>query len=293
MAFRHHTIILVPHERAKFRKWKVTSLHLMGAIGLVVGVTAASSFVAWSFFTSRVNHAEVERLRTENEQLRGLTASFEGSVLKLEQQLGDYESRTKKLAIVAGLESFAAANEAGVGGPDAGRVPVGRADLDELASRATALASSLDAVDGALIERGEMISSLPAIAPVRGILTSGFGVRRDPMTTGPSMHPAIDIAAPPGKPVVATADGIVVRAEYDRGLGNCVFVAHGFGLTTRYGHLQKSTVQPGQKVRRGELIGYVGNTGRSTGYHLHYEVLLNGEQVNPLGYILDSASGPG
>jgi murein DD-endopeptidase MepM/ murein hydrolase activator NlpD len=292
MASRHHTIIFVPHERAKFRKWRVSNTQLITATGLLVGVTATALFITWSFFTSRVNHAELERLRSENEQLRTLASSFESGVGRLQQQLSDYETRTRKLAIVAGVESLGESTEGGVGGADASRSLLAPARLDELAARAIELERSLEEVDSALDERHQRISALPAIAPVRGLITSGFGLRSDPLNGRPTLHPAIDIAAPPGKPVVATADGFVLRAGWDSGLGNAVVLSHGFGITTRFGHLSKLAVQPGAKVKRGDVIGYVGNTGRSTGYHLHYEVLVNGEHVNPLGYILDSASDP-
>lgn len=290
MASRQHTIIFVPHERAKFRKWRVSSSQLLAATGLLVGCTATALFVTWSFFTSRVNHAELSRLRSENQELRTLATSFESSVGRLQQQLSDYETRTRKLAIVAGVESLGESTEGGVGGADSSRSILAPARLDELAARASELERSLEEVDTALSESSQRISSLPAIAPVRGLVTSGFGVRSDPMNGRPTHHPAIDIAAPPGKPVVATADGLVITAGWDNGLGNAVVLSHGFGITTRFGHMSKLAVKPGAKVKRGDVIGYIGNTGRSTGYHLHYEVLVNGEHVNPLGYILDSAS---
>lgn len=291
MASRHHTIIFVPHERAKFRKWRVTSLQIALATALVAGVTAASGFVAWSFFTSRVNHAELARLRSENQQLKTIADSFQSSVGRLEQQLSDYEVRTRRLAIVAGVESLGNTVDAGVGGA-ASRSSLGQVAFDELAARAEGLERGLSEITTALEERHERISSTPAIAPVRGLVTSAYGVRRDPINGRPAFHPAIDIAAQPGKPVMATADGVVVRAGWDSGLGNAVVVSHGFGLTTRYGHMSRLNVKPGAKVRRGDIVGFVGNTGRSTGYHLHYEVLVNGEHTNPLGYILDSAREP-
>jgi murein DD-endopeptidase MepM/ murein hydrolase activator NlpD len=121
-------------------------------------------------------------------------------------------------------------------------------------------------------------------------LTSGFGYRSDPMTHGPGIHQGVDIAASPGQPVHASAEGIVVRAGEVTGLGLAVYVAHAYGISTRYGHLSHVDVQPGQRVHRGDVVGRVGNTGRSTGYHLHYEVRVDGAAVNPLGYILDDAS---
>ena len=106
---------------------------------------------------------------------------------------------------------------------------------------------------------------------------------------------AIDIAAPPGKPVLATADGVVTQAsDIGDGLGRAVSISHGFGMSTRYGHMSKVNVKQGQKVKRGDVVGFVGSTGRSTGYHLHYEVLQDGKQVDPLAFILDGTqtSGP-
>jgi murein DD-endopeptidase MepM/ murein hydrolase activator NlpD len=136
------------------------------------------------------------------------------------------------------------------------------------------------------------ISSTPAITPVKGIFTSGFGTRSDPLTHGSGNHQGVDIAAGAGQPVHASADGIVMIAGEQGGLGKAVFLAHGYGLTTRYGHMSAINVHAGQKVRRGDVIGRVGSTGRSTGYHLHYEVRMDGEPVNPLGYILDNSANP-
>ena len=134
----------------------------------------------------------------------------------------------------------------------------------------------------------KLISSTPAIAPVRGIVTSGFGYRRDPITGQRAFHSGIDISAPPGKPVKSAATGVVVKTEEYGGLGRAVYVAHGYGITTVYGHLSRISVTPGQKVERGDVVGLVGNTGRSTGYHLHYEVQVEGKSVNPLAYMLDA-----
>jgi murein DD-endopeptidase MepM/ murein hydrolase activator NlpD len=143
-------------------------------------------------------------------------------------------------------------------------------------------------VEAKLNQRVRWISATPAIAPVKGIFTSGFGFRSDPLTHGRGVHQGIDIAAAPGQPVRASADGVVVKAGTIGGLGQAVYVVHGFGVTTRYGHMSRIEVRPGQRVKRGDVLGRVGNTGRSTGYHLHYEVRVDGDAVNPLAYILDT-----
>ncbi len=287
---RHHTVIFVPHARAKLRKWRVTNLQIGLALFTFLAVTAAAVLVTSLHFRADINPAEIARLKGENERLRQANLSFEGSLRQIQERLSGYEDRTRRLAIVAGIENLGEASEAGVGGG----MPLSDAGAAEVASigqRSGQLAGRLDAVESKLGERVRWISSTPAIAPVKGILTSGFGYRSDPMTHGPGVHQGVDIAASPGQPVHASADGIVVRAGECTGLGLAVYLSHGYGLSTRYGHMSRVDVRPGQRVRRGDVVGLVGNTGRSTGYHLHYEVRLDGAAVNPLGYILDDAAG--
>jgi murein DD-endopeptidase MepM/ murein hydrolase activator NlpD len=288
MAKRHHTIILIPHAHAKLRKWQVTSLQIGILAGAVLLFTFAASLFVWLHFSRNVNPIEISHLKRENERLRKTNLTFESSVRKLQGQLGQYEERTRQLAIVAGVEGMGSGAEAGIGGGTQ-LEEGGTGGLPALESRAGHLAGTLDAVEARLNERVRWISSTPAIAPVKGIFTSGFGSRADPMTHGRGEHQGVDIAAPPGQPVRASADGVVIRAGDVTGLGNAVFLAHGFGVTTRYGHMSRIEVRPGQRVKRGDIVGRVGNTGRSTGYHLHYEVRVDGDPVNPLAYILDDA----
>lgn len=262
-------------------------------IGLVVGafllVTLASGWFIWSHFNTPVSPVEVTRLQQENDELRQVNKSFEESLQKLKEQLSSYEDRTRDLAIVAGVESLGDGVEAGIGGSAPEETAL---DLPRIQARAALLNGILDTVEKRLEQRMRWISSTPAISPVRGILTSGFGYRADPLTHGRGNHQGIDIAAAYGLPVRATGDGLVLQASDQGGLGRAVFLSHGYGLTTRYGHLSAVTVRPGQRVKRGDVIGRVGNTGRSTGPHLHYEVRLDGEPLNPIGYILDNGGGP-
>jgi len=290
MAKRHHTIILIPHAHAKLRKWQVTNLQIGIVASAFLLLTLAAAFFTWSHFSTNVNPVEIAHLKQENERLHKTNLTFESSLRKLQNQLADYEGRTRQLAIVAGVEGLESGTEAGIGGgAPADELEAG--DLPALADRSGQIASTLDAVEIKLNERVRWLSSTPAIAPVRGIFTSGFGVRSDPLTHGRGIHQGVDIAAAPGQPVRASADGVVVQAGLIGGLGQAVYVAHGFGLTTRYGHMSRIEVRPGQRVKRGDVLGRVGNTGRSTGYHLHYEVRVDGDPVNPLAYILDGASG--
>jgi murein DD-endopeptidase MepM/ murein hydrolase activator NlpD len=133
--------------------------------------------------------------------------------------------------------------------------------------------------------------AIPSAEPVHGTsFTSGYGVRTDPFRGRAAMHAGIDLAGPIGTPIYATADGVVDRAEWNNGgYGNLVEVNHGHGIQTRYGHLTRYIVSIGQQVKRGQLIAYMGSTGRSTGSHLHYEVRIDGKAVNPVPYLQSTA----
>jgi murein DD-endopeptidase MepM/ murein hydrolase activator NlpD len=129
--------------------------------------------------------------------------------------------------------------------------------------------------------------SIPSRMPVDGVtLTSGFGMRNHPILNRRARHNGVDLAAPRGTPVYATADGMVQMAQWYSSYGNYVQIGHGTDMETRYAHLSSYTVSPGQDVRAGDLIGYVGSTGRSTGPHLHYEVRVANEPVNPIPYMV-------
>ena len=140
--------------------------------------------------------------------------------------------------------------------------------------------------------------SVPSIAPVQGFrLTSAYGMREHPVLGGERMHKGLDLAVPAGTPVLAPADGVVEKASWFSSYGNFIEIAHGGNMETRYGHLSGYNVVEGQQVHKGDVIGYVGSTGRSTGPHLHYEVRVDGQAVDPSPYMqmgqLALASGAG
>jgi murein DD-endopeptidase MepM/ murein hydrolase activator NlpD len=142
-----------------------------------------------------------------------------------------------------------------------------------------------------LEEKRNLLASTPSILPTVGIISSGFGYRISPFTGKREMHKALDIATSKGSPIVATADGIITFAGSKGLLGNTVLIDHGHGISTRYAHCYKILKKRGDIVKRGDIIARVGNTGRSTGPHLHYEVRINNIQVNPEKYILDLYAG--
>jgi murein DD-endopeptidase MepM/ murein hydrolase activator NlpD len=153
----------------------------------------------------------------------------------------------------------------------------------------TSLESHLNIVRHNVEKREALMNATPSIWPIHGWLSAGFGMRNDPFTGERDFHPGLDISADKGTPILATADGVVELAAPAGDYGNLVVVNHGYGLVTRYGHLSKFAVWAGKEVRRGELLGYVGATGRATGPHLHYEILANGKLMNPLQLLTGKA----
>ena len=186
--------------------------------------------------------------------------------------------------------------EVPIDAPNASGVPQSRqealmrdieVDLGTLQIDAARQEHSYQELTEAIERRRNRWASTPSIWPVKGWMTSGFGRRISPFTGEPAMHRGVDISVPENTPLVASANGVVVRAGWDGGLGNTIKIDHGYGYATLYGHLAKVQVRVGQRVKRGQVIGLVGSTGLSTGTHLHYEVFVNLVPTNPLRYILN------
>jgi murein DD-endopeptidase MepM/ murein hydrolase activator NlpD len=287
---RYSTIIFVPHARAKFRKLKVSHRLLFSVVSILTSSLCLSTFFSVQYFTALSQTHELSKLRHENKDLQTANEQFSKSVESLRGQLRTVEDRTRKLAIYAGISSLDDTAQGGVGGlrpTELGDNPY-RDDVDKMAFRSRRLEGDLSVLEQKLVAQSQLLASTPSIAPVRGILTDGFGGRSDPFTGEAGTHNAIDISSAVGQAVRAPADGIVVKAEWANGYGNVIYISHGYGYSTRYGHLSAYAAKPGQHVKRGDIIAYVGSTGRSTGPHLHYEVRLNNNPVNPLEYILNA-----
>lgn len=201
-----------------------------------------------------------------------------------------FESKSCRAALAATAMLFATAGSA-----HANDVPAGVAGLAEGAA-AVAAEGSADAQFRSLFDtwqkldvREQAAIAIPSMQPVDAVkLTSSFGVRSDPFDGAAAMHAGVDIPGPQGTPVYATADGVIGRSGRFGGYGNLITVNHGKGIETRYGHLSKILVASNTRVRRGQLIGLMGSTGRSTGSHLHYEVRVDGAAVNPMPFMQDA-----
>ena len=287
---RYSTIIFVPHARAKFRKLKVSHRLLFSLISVVTSSLCLSAFFSVQYFTSLSQTHELSKLRRENKELQVANEQFSSSVESLRGQLRTVEDRTRKLAIIAGITTLDETSQGGSGGvrnDEVGFSPY-RDDIDKMSFRSHRLDRDLSMLETKFTAQAQLLSSTPSIAPVRGILTDGFGGRSDPFTGESGQHGGIDVSSAVGQAVRAPADGIVVKAEWENGYGNVVYLSHGYGYSTRYGHLSGFATRPGTRIKRGDVIGYVGSTGRSTGPHLHYEVRVNNQTVNPLEYILNA-----
>lgn len=147
------------------------------------------------------------------------------------------------------------------------------------------LETRLDSVRTGVERQQALAAATPSIWPVVGWLSSAFGARKDPVSGGADFHPGLDISADYGTPVKATAEGTIETAGWAGDYGNMILLKHGYGMSTRYGHLSRILVNVGSTVHRGQIIGYVGATGRTTGSHLHYEIMMNGSRINPLNLL--------
>jgi murein DD-endopeptidase MepM/ murein hydrolase activator NlpD len=230
-------------------------------------------------------------LRVENASYREATGQLATEIASLQSavnQLGDHAAidpaaskAMEKLPAIVRSRAMGGAPGAvtakmlgGAAGPETA--------LGVLSELLGAIGNRLDSVRDTVERRHALAMATPSIWPVAGWLTSSFGHRNDPFTGDSDFHPGLDISAEYGQPVLATGDAVVESAGPNGSYGNMVVLDHQFGITTKYGHLSRIAVTAGQEVSRGDVIGYVGSTGRSTGAHLHYEIWMNGKLTNPM-----------
>ncbi|MGB9742407.1 MAG: M23 family metallopeptidase [bacterium] len=226
----------------------------------------------------------LNRLLAENNILNQKLSAYAAAVDSFRQFLTFTEQMDNRLRSAVNLQLVPAdVRKMGVGGYQA---PTVAPEVDELLRRANFARQSLLEIDRAVTNQQDKIRHLPSIWPVQGWVTSGFGYRQSPFSGKTEFHEGMDIVAPPGTPIVATADGRVIFAGWRAGYGRTVEIDHGWGIHTFYAHCQTIRVTVGKRVRRGEVIATVGASGLTTGNHLHYGVMVNGTWTNPANYIL-------
>jgi murein DD-endopeptidase MepM/ murein hydrolase activator NlpD len=297
MSKKSYTVILVPHGGAKYRKFRLTSFRI-GLIAFATGLSLiAAGVLTYQYARFHGELTELRRLRMMNAELRQQNLDYEVSTEHLSNRVASLQDFAKKLSVMAGLDTAVAGESlGGIGGPDDDELGASDSAYTQVKESLEFMAGELTALEekGRILERfyeqnSLMLASTPSIWPVRGYLSSTFGRRNDPFTGERENHTGIDISTPTGRPVVATADGIVLYASRRGTYGNTIVIDHKYGMMTLYGHLSRYNVRPGRRVRRGDVIGYVGSTGRSRGPHVHYEVWVSGRAVHPLDYILEYA----
>jgi murein DD-endopeptidase MepM/ murein hydrolase activator NlpD len=292
MTNEFYTLIVVPHAKARFRKFQVSvrlTRWLLSGVSLAFLVVGG---LALHYARIAGEVRQLRDLRTQNEALLTKNREYAAGTQALQGRVQMLQGIVNKLGVMAGLEQTL---------PDPQIGGVGGVTGPEAKAPSQDVAASLESVDRSVADLTEksrelerfykdqsvLLASTPSIWPVRGYLSATFGNRIDPFTGSPDFHPGIDISAPTGTRIIAPADGVVLSAGEKGGYGNAIVLDHQYGVVTRYGHLSGFAVKPGQRIKRGDVVGYVGQTGRSTAPHCHYEVWVRDQAQNPIHFILD------
>ncbi len=274
-----YTLIIAPATSSRFYKIVIPHKHLYGALFssvILLGLLSTAGVWVMRRAVVLLQYARVER---ENEALKReyLTQlnALRSRLASLEAEAHQVRQTAREMGIEvedADLEPTPSEAARGKGGPH---------ELQFFAEEIARVEATLKTLRAHLERERERHRRTPRGWPVEGPLNARFGIRRNPFGEGYEFHAGVDLEARHGEPVRATADGTVVFAAYWGGYGNLVIVDHGHGLTTFYGHLSRISVRVGQAVKRGQIVGRAGSTGRSTGPHVHYEVRVNDRPVNP------------
>jgi murein DD-endopeptidase MepM/ murein hydrolase activator NlpD len=275
---RLYTFLIAPTRSSKVRQFSIHHNILYAAGGSLVVILVLTIYGATRLAqTEAINFSNLT-LKSENAKLKQENDAFQNSYAKLKGQISYVEDMSKELARQAKMERTPEIDEqVGIGGPET---------VTALDKAADNLEREVRRINDRMRSDMLRLSSIPSGLPVNGYITDGFGPRRNPFSgEGRETHEGLDIAVDFGTPVASTADGLVIYAAPHAGYGNLVILYHSNGITTRYGHLSRITVEAGQRIKRGEQIGHAGSTGRSTGPHVHYEIRENDQPLDPSRYI--------
>jgi len=294
-------------EKLVFEKFRHTTKDWLLRILGVLSTFIFSFFLIYLLAFKFLDSPKEKVLRSELKNFELNYKLLENKIENLEDVIDELESRDKNIyrTIFEAEPIPTSVRNAGYGGIEKYKELEGYNNseliiettkkVDKLSKKLYILSKSFDEITKLANNRDELIASIPAIQPVSNkglsMVASGFGYRIDPIYRVPRMHTGLDFAAPRGTPVFATGDGIIIEAKTTYGgYGNEIVISHGYGYQTLYAHLSGFNVRSGQKVKRGDKIGYVGSTGKSTAPHLHYEVIKNGYKVNPVFFFYNDLS---
>lgn len=295
------TLIIVPHQSGRtvtlrLPTWLAKTLAVF-AVFILMGLV----LVTTGYVNKVVDVSMLQTLKLENRILRDKVSEFGATLAGLQGQIDDFVNFDSKVRMMAGLSPIDPdVRQVGVGGITPAPLPEGitngtssdlqtvQQNLEKLDREARLQLESFEVIVSALSEKQEMWNHLPSIQPTPGWIISTFGIRRDPLVGELRMHEGIDIAGPDGTIIAAPAAGSVKFVGYRNNYGLCLELDHGYGITTRFAHCSMIKASVGQKVNRGQVVALVGQTGRVTGPHLHYEVMVNGQPKDPTTYILSA-----
>ena len=299
MLSKRYTIVLADRTTGVVRRFTISVKAAVAVVSIatclpaLIGIGAAFK-AQYDVVDLYASHATLE---IENANYRAATETLAGQIVALQTTMSDLGA---KAALDPALQNSmdrlpTVVKNRAMGGPSAGAaltsVTPGLASPENtfnvLKDLLQGLESRLQTVRSNVDKRNSLAAATPSIWPTHGWLSSSMGNRADPLTGEKDFHPGLDISAGTGDPVYATADGKITTAAMAGNYGNLVVIDHGYGIETRYGHLSAFKVREGQPVKRGDLLGLVGATGRTTGSHLHYEVRANGRILNPLQLLLN------
>ena len=296
------TIVFLPDASNKVKQFRIPQSLLLVSLVVFLSVALLSAWGIVEYRGIKENVPKLSQLEEENAQQKTQLASLTEKIDRINGRLIELNEFDQKLKIMVNLEPDEENSQfLGIGGSDTSLLNPGYTIEKAHERLVTLMHQSLDNLDTAisvqinekeelykfLENQKNMLVCTPSVWPTRGWLSSGFGNRISPFTNEKEFHKGLDISTRMNTPILAPADGLVSSTGKDYLMGNKLTINHGYGLKTRYGHMAKILVKKGEYVKRGQEIGLVGNTGRSTGPHLHYEVYLNSLPVNPRRYILN------
>ena len=303
MTKKKYTIMILPDETTRVRKYRVPRNMVRGLLVVLAVFVLGLGYLVTDYYGVKKMVTELDRLRLEARQQQQQLVTFAKSFDDLQGEMTRLRQFDMKLRVMADLDGVVYPEQImGIGGEnpepfnplegelsfqDQTIISSMNRSLDRLKTEVSIQERSFQELVEYLEDQKSLLASTPSIWPVKGWLTSTFGYRSSPFTGRRELHKGLDIATRSGTPVIAPADGLVVFAGREGGFGNMIIIDHGYGITTRYGHNSSLEAKLGQKIKRGDVIARVGNTGRSTGPHVHYEVAVNGVSVNPSRYILN------
>lgn len=294
--------MLVPHDNERVRSFQVSLKDVRTIVSAVLMVAFLLGTFTIAFFVKQGQHVRAGVLRRENELLASEVDQMRSEMEQLNHSIEALTKKDEQYRVMSGLPARGTETRTAERGMAAqalnalspavgGKVSEANSDLETLTRRAAQLRTSMDEALTALQRNRERLAATPTIAPANGHLSSLFsGTRFHPVLRISRPHKGIDIAARTGEPILAAARGTVRFAgNKGNGYGNMVEIDHGYGYVTRYAHASRLLVRNGQQVARGDLIARVGATGLTSGPHLHYEVEMEGRQVDPLNFIVADA----